>query len=165
MPFGQDEARATPTGAPICLPWNITSTSQSLPALTMAQQTHCPITKSPFPLTVPTSIISAQQSTQLKDPLQLLYRCPKTGLALRQLETAVDQYCGWGIVKSNHKIYNSGQQHYFSFSQQMGLQLLLASNISSCILIVRGCAGMYMADNQMLPLSSTQFAHCAGFAV
>lgn len=65
------------------------------------------------------------------------------GLALRQLETAVNQYLGWGIAKSTHKSYNSGQQQYFRFCQQTGLEPLPASEqqlmLFSAFLALKGC--------------------------
>ena len=60
------------------------------------------------------------------------YSWPSPGLALRQLETSVNQYLGWEIAKSTHKTYNSGQQQCLRFCQQMGLEPLPPLNTSSC---------------------------------
>ena len=60
------------------------------------------------------------------------YSWPSPGLALRQLETSVNQYLGWEIAKSTHKTYNSGQQQCLRFCQQTGLEPLPPLNTSSC---------------------------------
>ena len=48
-----------------------------------------------------------------------------TRLAIREMETAVDFYFGFGVAQSTHRTYVSDQQHYLRFCQHIGFQPIL----------------------------------------